>query len=183
MNRTKITPKVAALILAATLAAQEKPARTEPKPADPVSSQFAATLAKARTHNKRVLAVFAPKEKAATTAIAAARKGNAELNHLVLYEFEVACFDASAVDLATRIGIAGELAHPPVIAVLDADGKHLATLPRELWSDEGLDATALLETLTKQTAPPADAAKKLEDGIALAKKTGRNVFVRFDAPW
>ncbi|MEO6595946.1 MAG: hypothetical protein ABIP94_14435 [Planctomycetota bacterium] len=60
----------------------------------------------------------------------------------------------------------------------------LARLPSsEVLMPGGVDAPTLLGRLEPHFCKPVDADQKLTAALALAKQTGRFVFIRFDAPW
>jgi hypothetical protein len=67
---------------------------------------------------------------------------------------------------------------------LDADGAALSRLPLAEYFAEGeLRSKQLIAKLTPMFCKPLDADQKLAAALADAKKTGRAVFIRFDAPW
>jgi hypothetical protein len=181
MQQSTVKKLAASALIAAGLIAQqpEPAAAAQPKPA--VDAALGRALAKARTHNKRVLAVFAP----AATDWAATLKKDKILSRALLYEFEVVQpTDKDADALATSLGFADAVQQKPALAVLAADGKLLAKLlPAEFMTDDGLSAQRLLEKLKPHYAPPVDAEQKLAQALAVGKQDGRSVFIRFDAPW
>jgi len=72
----------------------------------------------------------------------------------------------------------------PALVVLDAEGKALLQLQHDAFVTDGnLAGSTLIETLKPYYCAPVDAEQKLAAGLAEGKKTGRAVFVRFDAPW
>lgn len=168
-----------ALVCAGVVAAQDKPAavRVAPKAA------IDAALAKARSHNKRALVVFAS-DGSASEVLAKSMKGKA-LSHLLLYEFAVARVDAAdAAADAMAFDFEAAIEQPPAILVLDADRKPLAKLTAaDLFTGETLDAEALAKKLGELKAEPVDGDAVLAAGKATAKKSNRRLFVRFDAPW
>ena len=72
----------------------------------------------------------------------------------------------------------------PALAVLDAEGKVLASLVcSDFMTDGKIASENLLAKLKPHYCAPVDAEQKLAAGLEEGRKTGRAVFVRFDAPW
>jgi hypothetical protein len=112
----------------------------------------------------------------------AALKKDKVLSRPLLYEFECVALtgdDAASCSKHWQIGD-----ERPAVAVLDG---HLAPRaafgPKQLLADGKLAAAPLLDALKPHFCAPVDAEAKLTNALAAAKKTGRFVFVRFDAPW
>lgn len=171
MNEFRFPIACAAILLGGLSVAQDAP---QWRP--PVALQKA--MAKATVHNKRVLAVFAqPGED-----LAGALQKDRALSRKLLYEFEtVALAGADAASAAKQ----WQLDDPrPALVVLAADGAVREKLsPADILAEGKLAGAALLKRLEPQFCPPVDAEQKLAAGLAAGKKSGRNVFVRFDAPW
>jgi hypothetical protein len=161
------------LLLAGGLAAQEQ----QP----PVPPALTKALAKATVHNQRVLAILA----AEGEDFAAALKKSKVVSRPLLYEFETVQFQGqAAAALAAQWQLDAPAAQQPRLAVLDAAGKRLASLASAEFLTEGaLAGDKLLAALKPHFCQPVDAEQKLTAAIGQAKKTGRAVFVRFDAPW
>ena len=138
-------------------------------------------LAKATVHNQRVLVVLNEDGK----DLAAARKKDKTLSDSLRNEFETVQLSGKEADaMAVQWKLPAALKEKPALAVLAADGKLLARLPREEFVAEGgIDVEKLLARLTPHFCESVDAEQKLAAAIAVAKKDGRAVFVRFDAPW
>ena len=86
--------------------------------------------------------------------------------------------------IADKLGMVELTATTPGIAVTSPDGKVVARLGFDDFAKDGAVAASTLESLlAKHKAEPVDAEVKLKGALAAAKKSGRNVFVRFDAPW
>lgn len=166
------------LLLAAAAVAQDD---VQKSPTAPTSAALTKALAKATVHNQRLLALLTDDG----DDLAARLKKDRALSRPLLYEFEVVQLSGKEADtFAVHWKMPDALNSKPALAVLDADGKVLARLPREqLLTDGEVDGAALLGKLKPQFCPPVDADDKLAAGIAAAKKSGRAVFVRFDAPW
>ena len=68
--------------------------------------------------------------------------------------------------------------------MLDKRGTVLERLgAADLVVDGKVPGADLLKKLEPKWATPVDAEQKLTAALAEAKKAGRNVFIRFDAPW
>jgi hypothetical protein len=143
-------------------------ATTQEKEAD-LSVDMKKAHARAAMHNKRVLVALSAKGEDQLKAL----KGNRALSRKLRYEFEaVSSPVSSAAALWKWQGEGGGA------IVFDASGKELARF--QAADLQGKDALKKLEPLF---CKPVDADKKLADALVVAKKTGRNVFIRFDAPW
>ena len=69
----------------------------------------------------------------------------------------------------------------PTVAVLSATDEVLGTLNAK---ESGSFAPDRVRTfLEKHSCAPLDARKVLADGLAVAKKDGRHVFLYLSAPW
>lgn len=142
---------------------------------------LAKALARATTHNKRVLVAFPGED----GDLASQFKQDRAMSRTFLYELEIVQFagkaaDAMAVELKCPDLVDGE----PALLVLAADGKQLAKIPGAEFLAEGeVLGKPLLERLKPLFCAPVDADKKLAAALVDAKKTGRAVFIRFDAPW
>ena len=164
-----------ALVLAGSTAAQT------PEPKTPASPELQKAAAKAKVHNKRVLAILTETGQ----DFAAALKKDKTASRPVLYEFETVQFAGEqAHALAVQWKMPDALQTKPALAVLDTDGKVLASLQRDDFMADGKIASeSLLAKLKPHYCPPVDAEQKLAAGLNEGKKSGRAVFVRFDAPW
>lgn len=138
-------------------------------------------MARADVHNKRVLALLV----ADGEDLAGTWKKNRAISRTLLYEFEIVQFTGVEADAwAERLDYPDAVKAKPAMAVLDSSGRVLARMQGTELATEGEEnAKGFLGRLKPHFAEPVDAEKKLADGLAEAKKSGRNVFVRFDAPW
>ena len=183
MNRTVSSARVAAWLAAAVVSAQEPTPAPVPRPAPSAAATAAVAqaTAKAKVHNKHVLAVFSPGDFDPLVAMKRAR----ELSRPLMYEFEVVALagaDADALAVAWKFPDAMQAR--PALCVLDAEGKVLAReVVADLFEDDKAKGAPLLERLKPQFCAPVDAEAKLKSAQVEAKKSGRAVFVRFDAPW
>lgn len=175
--RVPLLAPFAALLLGVAAAAQAGAA----KPASPPSTVLAKALAKATVHNQRVLAILADDD----GDLHAVLKKDRAVSRPLLYEFETVTLKGdTAHELAVRWKLPDALQQRPFLAVLDNAGKLLASIPpTQFLADGKLDGQQLLSQLQPHFCPPVDAETKLAKSLAEAKKSGRNVFVRFDAPW
>mgnify|MGYP006979699985 FL=1 len=161
MNRPIALLPLALLFVTAMTTAQAKKA--------PPAPDLAKAQARALMHNKRVLVVL----NAAGEDFGATLKGDRSLSRKLRYEFETVAFTGAEAAKKWRWQQAASGA-----IVLAASGKELARFTQdELQADKAL---AALEPLF---CKPVDANKKLHAAMAAAKKTGRKIFIRFDAPW
>ena len=156
------------------------PAQQEPAKQPPTTPELTKALAKAAAHNQRVLAILAPDE----GDVRAAMQKDKALARTPLYEFETVTLRGdSARVLATEWKLPYALHDRPTLAVLAHDGKVLTSVePAKFFADGKVDAKTLLPLLKPHFCVPVDAEAKLAASLAEAKKSGRNVFVRFDAP-
>lgn len=175
--RVPLLVPVFALLLGAQAAAQA----AEAKPASPSDPELTKALAKATVHNQRVLAIFAAEGR----DLHAEMKKDKALSRPLLYEFETVTLQGDrAHQLAVQWKLPDALQQRPALAVLDHTGKVLASmLPTEFLADGKVDGKKLLQQLQPHFCAPVDAEAKLAASLVEAKKSGRNVFVRFDAPW
>lgn len=169
-----------ALSLLGPLPAQEGAA----SPAIPAAAkqELDKALSFARVHNKRVLVVFA--EEGKDGDLLTKLKRDRVLGMPLRYEFEAVQFTgdaAQAVASAHRCQVA--LDSRPALLVLDHAGRTLATFATGTFLVDGtLQGKALLERWKPLYCEPVDADQKLAAALAEAKKSGRNVLVRFDSP-
>ncbi|MFO1077479.1 MAG: hypothetical protein U1E73_07110 [Planctomycetota bacterium] len=183
MMRKTLFSRAAALLAVSAVLAQEPAddAKKAPAPKPDPQAVLAKAFAKAKVHNKRVLGVLAP----AGFDVAGMLQKVRKLSRPIMYEFEVAQFQGNDADgMATKWQFADAVQKKPALCVLDADGKVLAReVVADLVQNGSVDADPLLAKLRPHFCEPVDAEAKLKSALAEAKKTGRAVFVRFDAPW
>ncbi|MCB9878060.1 MAG: hypothetical protein H6835_10705 [Planctomycetes bacterium] len=174
------------VLLAASFAsAQEDVPKPRNAPAEVFRAQATAlspelgkAAAKAQMHNKNVLVLF-PEE---GQDLAAMLKKDRALSRPLLYEVEMASVSREAAAKAAKCwGVAGDR---PAAVMLDKRGTVLERLgAADLVVDGKVPGADLLKKLEPKWATPVDAEQKLTAALAEAKKAGRNVFIRFDAPW
>jgi len=161
MNKSLSLLPLTLLFVTGVMSAQAKKAAPAP--------DLAKAQARAKMHNKRVLVVL----NAAGEDFAAALKRNRTLSRKLRYEFETVAFTGADAAKKWRWQQEGS-----GVVVLAANGKELARFSKaELLPDK---AMSVLEPLF---CTPVDADKKLSAALVEAKKTGRKIFIRFDAPW
>jgi hypothetical protein len=177
MHRALFVPALALLL--PTIGAQEAVEAKAPAPAAP--AVLTKAFAKAKVHNQRVLAILTEDG----NDLAAAWQKDKTLHKPLQYEFELVQFTGKQADtMAVEWKLPAAVHEKPALVVLAADGKVLERLPqKEFFAEGAVDAAKLLGKLKPLCCEPVDAEQELAAGIALAKKTGRAVFVRFDAPW
>lgn len=164
--------------LAAALLANLGRAQDDAVPAWQPPAELHKAQARAQVHNKRVLAVFA----AADQDLAATLKKDRALSRKLLYEFETVPLTGAAAESCAQRWQLDEAR--PALVVLAADGELRAKLaPADFTKGDAIASDALLAKLEPHFCAPRDAEAKLAAGIREAEKSGRHVFVRFDAPW
>ena len=135
-----------------------------------VPEALAAARQRAAVHNKRVL-VALPQE---GQDLAQMLKRDRTVSRKFLYEFEVVQLDADFDRSVER----------PAMLVQDAQGKTMARLAGEAFLKDGaLRGAELLAAVQPHFCAPLDAEKKLQAAMVAAKKSGKNILIRFDAPW
>lgn len=161
MNKTLSLLPLTLLIATGVASAQAKKVAAVP--------DLAKAQARAMMHNKRVLVVLS----AEGEDFAETLKSNRALSRKLLYEFETVAFTGAKAAKKWDWQHDGSGA-----LVLAAGGAELAR-----FSAADLAAKKALAALEPHFCKPVDADKKLAAAMVEAKKTGRNIFIRFDAPW
>jgi len=161
MNKTLTLLPLTLLLVTGVMFAQEKPVAPAPN--------LAATKARALMHNKRVLVVLSVEDEDYATQL----KRNTAVSRKLSYEFETVVYAGAGAAKEWRWESEGS-----GVVVLDAAGKELAR-----FTELQLEGKAALESLEPLFCKPVDADQKLALALADAKKSGRNILVRFDAPW
>ena len=125
---------------------------------------------RAAVHNKRVLvALPAPGQDLAALVLR-----DSAVSRTFRYEFEVVTGGAERYASLPR----------PALVIEDAAGKQLATFASDTFLADGkLRGARLLAAAKPHFCAPVDAQEKLQAAMATAKKTGKNILIRFDAPW
>lgn len=168
----RLYPFALVLALGAVAPAQESEApQKQTQQAQPtLTAELRKARARAAMHNKRVLVVLPEDGKDLEKLI----KRERSISRTFLYEFEVVSLNSELWKGVQR----------PSLVVQDAAGKTMATLSSDVFLDEGkVDGKALLAAVKPHFCAPVDAEKKLAAAKKLARKTGRNILIRFDAPW
>ncbi len=127
------------------------------------------TQARALMHNKRVLVVLS----AEGEDLAKDLKRNRALSRKLLYEFETIAFTGAAAAKKWQWQGAGS-----GVVVTDAVGKELGR-----FTEGELAGKGALTKLEPLFCKPVSADKKLATAMVEAKKSGRKILIRFDAPW
>lgn len=125
--------------------------------------------ARAVMHNKRVLVALSSKGDDFLKEL----RGNRAISRTLRYEFEPVAMPATAALSAWKWQGEGSGA-----IIFSASGKEIGR-----FQASDLQGKEALNKLKPLLCKPVDADKKLADALVIAKKTGRNVFIRFDAPW
>jgi hypothetical protein len=104
------------------------------------------------------------------------------LSRKLLYEVEMVPLTGEpATKMAACWGVGDDR---PAAVMLSDRGVILVRLQADdLVVDGEIAGAKVLAKIERRFCEPVDAQKKLDDALALAKKSGRHVFVRFDAPW
>ena len=139
----------------------------------------------AKAQNQRVLLHLTGGDAKVGVALIKSLADYRTLGKLVRYEYQVAALPGTstpAAALCKRLRLVeGDL---PVLVVLDSGERVLDTLKAE---DMVADGTFVLERvrsfLEKHMCAHLHARTVLADGLAVAKKTKRSVFVYLSAPW
>lgn len=151
--------------LALSCAVEAQQAAPEELPAELVAAR-----ARAAVHNKRVLVALPAPGQDLARMIQRDRK----ISRTFRYEFEVVQGDARLYWPVAR----------PALLVQDAKGRLLSHLVADdFLADGALQGAALLAQVEPLFCAPVDAEEKLAAAMAEAKKSGRNILIRFDAPW
>ncbi len=182
MMRTLLVPALGATLLGPVCAQDGARAQDAVKKKEPAGqAMLDKALRRADAHNKRVVAVFVE----ADDTLASVIKRDKDLWRQILYEFEFVRFAGPDADaMARQLEFAAASKQKPAILVLDSERKKLAQIASaEFMRNGNLQGMALQKILEPHQAKPVDAEKKLAAALVDAKKTGRNVFIRFDAPW
>ncbi len=144
---------------------------------------------KAKAENQRVLLLLNGGNAAVNEALSDALADYRALGKLLRYEYQIAALPAASVaGKATRKRLGLDDLALPALAVLSADEEtdkqRLGTLSAEHMVEGDAFAPELVRKFLKQHAcEPLHARKVLADGLALAKKDKRHVFVYLSAPW
>ena len=166
MNR-RLSSLALLLALGAPAYAQgDGPKKAAPK----VPAELAKARARAAVHNKRVLVVLPGGDLDLATML----KRERSISRKLLYEFETVQLGAEQMADHVR----------PALLVQDAAGKTMAKIAGDVFLHEGkIAGKALLAAVEPHFCAPVDAQQKLDDARKLARKTGKNILIRFDAPW
>ena len=134
------------------------------------SAELRKARARAAVHNKRVLVVLPNSD----VDIADLLRRDRAVARKFRYEFEVYSGGAKLYPSVKR----------PALLVEDAGGERLTSVAAASYLADGkLRGEDLLAAVEPYFCAPADAERKLAAAMATAKKTGRNILIRFDAPW
>lgn len=151
-------------------------------------AQIAAALATAKRENRRVLIQWGGNWCSWCLLLDQRFRSDKELARILHYEYDMVHIDSNNnKELAEKYG-AIKNHGVPFLTVLDSSSKVLVNQPTEpfeinLDGKKGHDPKKLKEFLTAHQAPRLDAEKVLSDALAEAKKSERNVFLHFGAPW
>jgi len=141
-----------------------------------------------------ILVLFADSSSSAVKQFSELQYEDAETRNL-LFGFLTMAIEStnddfeSANALADRIGLnLNRELFEPMLAVVDVDGKTIASAPMAtLFEEEGDEAkiskTRLHRFLTEHTPRPLDGRKLLEDALAEAKRDGKRVIIQETATW
>jgi len=152
--------------------------------------EIATALAEAKKDNKRVLIQWGANWCGWCVKLHDLFKGDKKIARKLLYEYEIVYVDLGRfkknIDVAekyqayTKIKSSGI----PFLTVLDGNGKVLANQETgSLEKDKQHDPVKVLEFLDKHTPTYLSADDILQKNLKLAKKTDKNVFLQFGAPW
>lgn len=163
--------------------------------------QIAEALAKAKAEvpNKRVLIQWGGNWCGWCIKLHGLYKSNAAIKKELNYEYVVVFVDAGQpkgknIEFAKTYGADLQKEGFPFLTVLAADGAVIAnqesasletksTDGKSAGLESGHDAKAVLAFLKAHETPHPTAQSLLDAGVALAKSSGKTVFVHFGAPW
>lgn len=156
-------------------------------------TQIDAALAKARKENRRVLIQWGANWCGWCHLLHDAFEHDRMLHRKLQYEYDIVLVDIGRwdkhMDLAKELGADVRSHGVPFLTILDADGKPIInqeTASFEIKKDDGSsghDASKLTKFFAKHQASYRAAETILQDGLAEAKASDRNVLVHFGAPW
>jgi thiol:disulfide interchange protein len=173
-------------------------AQTDPKPKLPpiydssvsADAQIAEALAEAKRDNQRVLLQFGANWCVWCHRLHDVFKNDKEIARTLQYEYEIVLVDVDEVDGQRRhAAVIERYGHPikhglPVIVVLDAEGKQLATQETASWeAGEAYENGRIAAFLDKWKAKPISAKDALSNAQQAARSAGKSLFVYFSAPW
>ncbi len=184
----------------ASVQPEKKPdAKEKPKVYDEsadAKKQIDAALAKAKKNNRRVLVQWGANWCGWCVKMHGLFKADREIAKTLMYEYDVVYVDVGRFDkhmeIAAGYGADLKKSGLPFLTVLDADGKVLAnqeTGSLEKKAEAGKDnpmehdPKVVLEFLKKHQAAYPEANAVFDAALAEAKKSGKQVFVHFGAPW
>jgi thiol-disulfide isomerase/thioredoxin len=138
-----------------------------------------------REHTQPLLLFGAAKDPACIDLFRLFHEESAQPSKL-RWEFELASLDSGQVmvrQLAKELGIPDDKDHPPVLAVLDAEGVLVATHALRLDEKHKLDGPALAAFLRKHKLATRDAERMLAKAREKAKAENKRVFFIASASW
>jgi thiol:disulfide interchange protein len=158
--------------------------------------QIDAALAKAKKNNRRVLIQWGANWCGWCIKLHGTFGSNREIAKQLMYEYDVVYVDVGQfnkhMEIAEGYGADLKKHGLPFLTVLDADGKAIAnqeTGSLEKKAESGKDnpmehePKLVLEFLKKHQAAYPEANAVFDAAMAEAKKSGKQVFVHFGAPW
>ncbi|MDA1106678.1 MAG: DUF6370 family protein [Planctomycetota bacterium] len=156
-------------------------------------AQIAAALAKAKREHTRVLIQWGANWCGWCTLLHGTFRQDAAIAQELRNEYEVVSVDVGRFDkaseLATKYGAALSKEGIPYLTILAEDGSVVAnhetgSLEKPAGDEpRGHDPEKVLAFLTKNQAPSLDAPSVLSASVAEASASGKQVFLRFGAPW
>ena len=152
--------------------------------------EIATALAEAKKENKRVLIQWGANWCGWCVKLHGLFKEDKKIARKLLYEYEVVYVDMGKleknVDIAEKYKAHEKIKSSgnPYLTVLDGDGNVLANQETSsLEKDKQHDPVKVLGFLDKHTPTYLSAEDILQKNLKLAKKTDKNIFLQFGAPW
>lgn len=195
---TPTTPTIAAPATPAAPVKAEPEVKAKPQVYNETADakkEIDAALAKAKKNNRRVLVQWGANWCGWCIQLHDLFGKNAEIKKTLSYEYDVVYVDIGQwnkhMDLAKAYGADLKGKGVPYLTILDADGKVVTnqdTTPLENKtpsgeSTTGHDPAKVVEFLKKNQAAQADAQATLSTALESAKKSNKQVFLHFGAPW
>jgi thioredoxin-related protein len=191
MSRHTLVATIILATFASAFASEASQSKPKPKIYDEsadVKADIAAAVARAKPENKRVLLVMGGNACGWCYLLHDLFDTDKVVRPIVRGEYEVVRIDVQGNEKNSAllsdtygIKITGGI---PYLAVLDADNKFLTQHDTgSLESGPKHDPAKVAAFLNQWKAEPQDANQVLGDALAKAKSEGKQVFLRFGAPW
>jgi hypothetical protein len=164
------------------------PARLQEPPKPAARTELDKALAHAQHKNRRVLLFSFAEGSAPSASLLSALKKDEELQHELLYEYDLVVLNPTLDPDAAAVLRERGLGDVVGLGVLDAQGtllaqQGIAAFRPDQGDEQASDPKKVLAFLAQQRAKPLDAEVQLRDALARAKATKRRVLIHAGAPW